>query len=65
MKILLSPHPSTQPYKEEWLVESEAELAEIPASAPFGSTAMVLNDGLAVFMKNSQGEWVNIEGEGE
>lgn len=61
MKVLLSPHDSTRPYKEEWLVESEAELAEIPASAPFGSIAMVLTgDGLTVYMKNSQGEWIAI-----
>ena len=61
MKILLSPHESTQPYKEEWLVESEAELAEIPESAPFGSTALILtNDGLTVKMKNSSGDWITV-----
>ena len=66
-KQLNNPQASTvYPVTEEWLVESEAELAEIPASAPFGSVAMVLTeDGISVFMKNSQGQWVNIEGEGE
>ena len=71
MTKLLKPHSMTSPATEEWLVEiddgatEEEALAEIPASAPFGSTAMVLNSGLSVFMKNSQGQWVNIEGEGE
>ena len=36
-KQLNNPQASTvYPVTEEWLVESEAELAEIPASAPFG-----------------------------
>lgn len=45
----------------EYYVESEDEIKSIPASAPTGSTVLILtDDGLSVKMKNSKGEWVNI-----
>lgn len=61
-KQLNNPQASTvYPVTEEWLVESEAELAEIPESAPFGSIALILtNDGLTVKMKNSSGDWITV-----
>ena len=61
-KQLNNPQASTvYPVIEEWLVESEEELAEIPASAPPGSIAEILtSEGLTIKMKNSQGEWIAI-----
>ncbi len=59
----LNPISMTEPAAEEWIVESDAELDEIPDSAPFGSIALVLTDnGLTVKMKNSQGEWKDVAG---
>ena len=46
---------------KQYYVESEAEIAEIPANAPTGSTVLILNEnGLSVKMKNSEGKWIAI-----
>jgi hypothetical protein len=46
---------------KEYYVESEAEIAQIPSTAPVGSHVLILTEnGLNVKMKNSQGNWVEI-----
>lgn len=46
---------------KQYYVESEAEIAEISANAPTGSTVLILNEnGLSVKMKNSEGKWIAI-----
>ena len=58
--VLLSIGNSSNIPKEEFLLDSEEELKDIPECSP-GSTAIILtNDGMALKMKNSKGEWVNI-----
>lgn len=46
---------------KQYYVESEAEISQIPANAPTGSTVLILNEnGLSVKMKNSEGNWIAI-----
>ena len=59
-KLIQSEHAYYQPI-ETWFCESDAEVSEIPASAPPGSIAEILTEnGLAVKMKNSDGSWIAI-----
>ena len=58
--VLLSIGNSSNVPKEEFLLDSEDELQDIPECSP-GSTAIILtNDGMVVKMKNSKGEWIDI-----
>ena len=58
--VLLSIGNSSNIPKEEFLLDSEEELKDIPECSP-GSTAIILaNDGMVVKMKNSKGEWIDI-----
>lgn len=58
--VLLSIGNSSNIPKEEFLLDSEEELKDIPECSP-GSTAIILtNNGMIVKMKNSKGEWKNI-----
>lgn len=60
MQLLKTGNSYEVPLKE-YYVESEAEIAKIPATAPVGSHVLILtNDGLVVKMKNSQGNWIEI-----
>ena len=74
----LNPISMTEPGVEEWMVEVESgadeedALAEIPASAPFGSRALVLikddeltennmpKGKLTLKIKDSAGDWVEV-----
>lgn len=67
-KLIQSEHSYYVPV-ETWLCEPqsasaadiETELNNIPSSAPAGSIAEILtSDGLAVKMKNTLGEWVDL-----
>lgn len=54
--VLLSIGNSSNVPKEEFLLDSEDELQDIPECPP-GSTAIILtNDGMVLKMKNSKGE---------
>ena len=58
--VLLSIGNSSNIPKEEFLLDSEEELKDIPECSP-GSTAIILtNNGMVVKMKNSKGEWIDI-----
>ena len=58
--VLLSTCNSANIPREEFLLDSEEELQDIPECSP-GSTAIILtSDGMVLKMKNSKGEWVNI-----
>lgn len=58
--VLLSIGNSSNVPKEEFLLDSEEELKDIPECSP-GSTAIILtNGGMVVKMKNSKGEWIDI-----
>ena len=57
--VLLSIGNSSNVPKEEFLLDSEDELQDIPECYP-GSTAIILtNNGMVVKMKNSKGEWID------
>lgn len=59
--ILLKIGESTNTPIKQYYVESEAEISQIPANAPTGSTVLILTEsGLTVKMKNSKGEWIAI-----
>ncbi len=62
MKVLLSPHDSTKPYKEEWLCDDEDEIETLPESTPAGSVAMYRdeNDRVRGKMKFPDGEWADV-----
>lgn len=62
MVIKINPTWDLNGYKKhEYYAESVEELSQIPLSAPVSSVAMVLtNSGLTVYMKNSQGEWIEL-----
>ena len=58
--VLLSIGNSSNIPREEFLLDSEEELKDIPECSP-GSTAIILtNDGMVLKMKNSKGEWIDI-----
>ena len=58
--VLLSTRNSANVPREEFLLDSEEELQDIPECSP-GSTAIILtSNGMVLKMKNSKGEWVNI-----
>lgn len=58
--VLLSIGNSSNVPKEEFLLDSEEELQDIPECSA-GSTAIILtNDGMVLKMKNSKGEWIDI-----
>ena len=58
--VLLSTWNSANVPREEFLLDSEEELQDIPECSP-GSTAIILtNDGMVLKMKNSKGEWIDI-----
>ena len=58
--VLLSIGNSSNIPREEFLLDSEEELKDIPECSP-GSTAIILtNNGMVVKMKNSKGEWIDI-----
>lgn len=58
--VLLSTWNSANIPREEFLLDNEEELQDIPECSP-GSTAIILtSDGMVLKMKNSKGEWVNI-----
>ena len=58
--VLLSIGNSSNVPKEEFLLDSEDEMASLPDCPP-GSTILILTDsGLITKMKNSKGEWKNI-----
>ena len=58
--VLLSIGNSSNIPREEFLLDSEEELKNIPECSP-GSTAIILtNNGMVVKMKNSKGEWIDI-----
>ena len=58
--VLLCIGNSSNVPKEEFLLDSEEELKDIPECSP-GSTAIILtNNGMVVKMKNSKGEWIDI-----
>ena len=59
--ILLKTGNTVNVPTQEFYVESEAEIVDIPVSAPTGSTVMILTEsGLTVKMKNSEGKWIQI-----
>lgn len=59
-KLIQKDFSAYQP-AETWYCESENELASIPEEVPASSIAVVLtNNGLAVKMKNSSGNWIDI-----
>ena len=62
MVIKLNPAWDLNDYKKhEYYAESVEELSQIPSSAPVSSVAMVLtSSGLTFYMKNSQGEWIEL-----
>jgi hypothetical protein len=54
MFLLLKTGETTEVPVKEYYVESEAEIADIPDSAPIGSRVLILTEGgLTVKMKNS------------
>lgn len=68
-KLVYSKQPEYYDPPEIWLVEPTSssasainqELEKIPSSAPAGSLAEILvNTGLSVKMKNSNGQWIDI-----
>lgn len=61
MTRVIEPKKSNYYSAETWYCESDAELTEIPESAPPGSIAEILTEnGLTIKMKNSSGEWIEI-----
>ena len=44
---------------QEWVVDTEADISNIPEDAPFGSTAFIIA-GSKVKMKTSHGTWAEI-----
>ena len=63
MKVLLSPHDSTKPYKEEWLCDSEEEVETLPESTPPGSKVIYNDDGEPkTKIKMPNGEWISGSG---
>ena len=67
-KLIQTEHTYYVP-TETWLCEPasdstadvDAELAQIPSTAPAGSIAeILLSTGLSVKMKNSAGDWVEL-----
>jgi hypothetical protein len=59
--ILLKTGNTPEVPVKEYYVESESEIADIPADAPAGSTVLILTEsGLTVKMKNSKGNWIQI-----
>ena len=68
-KLVDTKRPTYYAPPETWLVEPEsdstsaiqAELDDIPSTAPAGSLAEVLiSTGLKVYMKKSSGSWIEI-----
>lgn len=62
MAKLLKQYTECNSDAQEWLCDSEADIANIPASAPAGSYAMIItdNDGMIVKMKRNDGTWRKI-----
>ena len=59
--ILLKTGNTPEIPAKEYYVESESEIASIPADAPTSSTVLILTEsGLTVKMKNSKGDWIQI-----
>ncbi len=45
--------------QDEWVVDTEADLENLPQRSGMGSTVVVIETG-KVYMKNSAGEWVEL-----
>lgn len=49
-------YPCCDSYIKEWILDSEADVANLPKCCP-GSTAIVATKGGNVYMVNASGEW--------
>lgn len=62
MAKLLKQYTECNSDAQEWLCDSAEDIANIPASAPAGSYAMIVtdNDGMIVKLKRNDGTWGEI-----
>lgn len=44
---------------QEFICDSESDIANLPANAPFGSQAICITEG-SIWIKNSVGTWVSL-----
>ena len=51
--------PAADEYREEFVLDSATDVADLPECCP-GSTAMVADKDGAMYMVNASGEWVEV-----